>query len=74
MTKLCSIFLLTCLVVTIPTFYANVLEDEEFLDNQTKSFDGYWKGRKQVAEKQNQEAYITDPYSFTINMTNNISE
>ncbi|ESW29378.1 hypothetical protein PHAVU_002G065800 [Phaseolus vulgaris] len=74
MTKLCSIFLLTCLVVTIPTFYANVLEDEEFLDNQTKSFDGYWKGRKQVAEKQNQEAYITDPYSFTINMTNNISD
>jgi len=74
MAKLRIIFFLTCLVVTIPTFYANVLEDEQFWANQTKLFDKYWKQREQVAEKDNQEAYINDPYSFSRNITDNVTE
>lgn len=65
---------LTCLVVNIPTLYGNVLEDEEFWEKQANSFDDYWKKREASAEQENKKAYIDDPFSFTGNVTDNITE
>ncbi|CAJ1931711.1 unnamed protein product [Sphenostylis stenocarpa] len=61
--------------VTIPTLYANVKENDEFWKRQAKILnDKYWQGREEVAEVENQEAYVTGPYKFTENVTDSVSD
>ncbi|XP_014520213.1 pectate lyase [Vigna radiata var. radiata] len=74
MTKLHNILILTCLLVTIPTLYGNILEDEEYWGKQAASFDEYWKKKEATAEKENERAYINDPFSFSGNVTDNITD
>ncbi|KAK7407344.1 hypothetical protein VNO78_09182 [Psophocarpus tetragonolobus] len=76
MAKLVNFILLTFLAVTIPTLHANVKEDEVYWVRQSQvlDHDAYWKERKIVAEKDNEEAYTSDPYSLTSNLTDSISD
>ncbi|TKY69721.1 pectate lyase 3 [Spatholobus suberectus] len=74
MAKLCHFFLLICFVVIIPTLHANVKEDDAYWQRKTELLDPYWKEKAAVAEKLNQEAYSTDPYALTSNLTYSVSE
>ncbi|KAH1264495.1 putative pectate lyase 3 [Glycine soja] len=76
MAKIHNFYLLTCLVVMIPTLYANVKEDEAYWKRQSEVLlvDSYWQERASIAEKENQQAYTSDPYSLTKNLTFSVSE
>ncbi|KAG5087793.1 hypothetical protein JHK86_000405 [Glycine max] len=60
----------------IPTLYANVKEDEAYWKRQSEVLlvDSYWQERASIAEKENQQAYTSDPYSLTKNLTFSVSE
>lgn len=75
MAKMHNFFLLTCLIVIIPTLHANVKEDEIYWKRQSQILnDSYWKQKASVAEKENKQAYTSDPYSLTKNLTFSVSE
>lgn len=75
MADLYTSLLVICLVVIIPTLYANVKEDQVYWDRQMKALDTtYWKDKALNATKANQEAYFPDPYAVTRNLTSSISQ
>lgn len=68
-------FLLICFLVTIPTLYANVKEENTYwLMQKPVLSDAYWKERATVAEKENQAAFTPDPYAVSGNFTSKITE
>ncbi|CAI8587815.1 unnamed protein product [Vicia faba] len=76
MTKLYHLFLLTFLVVIIPTLVnANVKEQDSYWDNILPFInDTYWREKAVDAEKANNKAYTPDPYAVSGNMTSTVSE
>ncbi|XP_027348153.1 pectate lyase-like [Abrus precatorius] len=65
---------LVSLAVFIPTLHANVLEKDEFWQEQVKAFTPYWQERAKVAKIDNEAAYFADPYAVSGNMTFAVSE
>lgn len=74
MAKLYSFLLFFCFMVIIPTFDANVKEDEVYWQKHIEGLDAYWQERAAVAEKVNKEAFSPDPYAVSGNLTSIVSE
>ncbi|KAE9595591.1 hypothetical protein Lal_00031145 [Lupinus albus] len=67
-------FLFFCFMAMIPSFDANVKEDETYLQEHVKTMDAYWKEKAIVAEKVNKEAFFPDPYAVSENLTSSVSQ
>ncbi|KAK7317520.1 hypothetical protein RJT34_01833 [Clitoria ternatea] len=67
-------FLLLSLAIFIPSLHANTLESDEFWQEREKEYDKYWQHREKVAETDNEEAYSSDPYDVSGNLTSSVSE
>ncbi|KAL5100334.1 hypothetical protein RYX36_004661 [Vicia faba] len=76
MAKMYHLFLLTILVVIIPTLvHANVKEQPLYWDNLLPFInDTYWREKAVTAQKANSIAYTPDPYAVSENMTSVVSE
>lgn len=76
MAKLYHLFLLTILVVIIPTLvHANVKEQDSYWENLLPYInDTYWREKAAKAEETNNIAYTPDPYAVSENLTSVVSE
>ncbi|KAK2375062.1 pectate lyase [Trifolium repens] len=76
MAKLYYLYILTCLVVIIPTLvHANVKEEKSYWDKVSPTLkDPYWSEKATIAARTNDEAYTPDPYEVSENLTSSVSE
>ncbi|KAI4328389.1 hypothetical protein L6164_020746 [Bauhinia variegata] len=58
----------------VATPHGSLLETPEYWEEQSKSFDGYWKQRAIEAEKINAKAAVVDPYEVTTNISSSVQQ
>ncbi|KAK7309572.1 hypothetical protein RJT34_06411 [Clitoria ternatea] len=68
-----NLFLLVGLVL-LPTLEANVKEDSSYFDKRVDLHNAYWQDKAATAQQVNQQAFTSDPYSVTSNLTYSVSE